>query len=325
MVSRPKKVKRIYFIYWILLAYIIAALVWWFIALLRQNESMAVFKRKELRSHPDYQALIINVEEERKRKIAQYVGEGSIFFLLIIAGAVFVFRAIRRQFKQSQDQQHFMMAITHELKTPIAVSKLNLETMQKHKLDETKQQRLIQNTLQEANRLNDLCNNLLLSSQIEAGGTVSTPEEIDMASLLQKTVQDYTVRYPERIIESRLEDYVPVNGDPVLLQMAVSNLIENALKYSPKEKPVRLLLGKTDNNAVVQVIDEGPGIAEAEKKKIFDKFYRVGNDATKKAKGTGLGLYLVKKIIFTHKGQINLADNPRGGSIFALSLPLSEI
>lgn len=325
MLSRPKKVKRIYFIYWILLAYIIAALVWWFIALLRQNESMAEFKRKELRSHPDYKQLIINVEEERKRKIAQYVGEGSIFFLLIIAGAVFVFRAVRRQFKQSQDQQHFMMAITHELKTPIAVSKLNLETMQKHKLDETRQQRLIQNTLQEANRLNDLCNNLLLSSQIEAGGTVSTPEEIDMASLLQKTVQDYMVRYPERIIESRLEDNVPVNGDPVLLQMAVSNLIENALKYSPKEKPVRLLLGKTEKNAVVQVIDEGPGIAEAEKKKVFDKFYRLGNEATKKAKGTGLGLYLVKKIIFTHKGQINLADNPSGGSIFALSLPLSEI
>ena len=227
--------------------------------------------------------------------------------------------------KQSQDQQHFMMAITHELKTPIAVSKLNLETMQKHKLDETRQQRLIQNTLQEANRLNDLCNNLLLSSQIEAGGTVSTPEEIDMASLLQKTVQDYMVRYPERIIESRLEDNVPVNGDPVLLQMAVSNLIENALKYSPKEKPVRLLLGKTEKNAVVQVIDEGPGIAEAEKKKLFDRFYRLGNEATKKAKGTGLGLYLVKKIIFTHKGQINLADNPSGGSIFALSLPLSEI
>ncbi|MFZ1529511.1 MAG: ATP-binding protein [Ferruginibacter sp.] len=325
MSSRPKKVKRIYFIYWILLAYIIAALVWWFIALLRQNESMADFKRKELRSHPGYQSLIINVEEERKRKIAQYVGEGSIFFLLIIAGAVFVFRAVRRQFKQSQHQQHFMMAITHELKTPIAVSKLNLETMQKHRLDEARQQRLIQNTLQEANRLNDLCNNLLLSSQIEAGGTVSTPEEIDMASLLQKTVYDYTVRYPERKIEGSFEENVPVNGDPVLLQMAVSNLIENALKYSPKEKPVKLLLSKTGKLAIVQVIDEGPGIADTEKKKIFDKFYRLGNEATKKAKGTGLGLYLVKKIIFTHKGQINLADNPGGGSIFALSLPLSEV
>lgn len=325
MSSRPKKLKRIYFIYWILLAYIIAALVWWFIALLRQNESMSNFKRKELLSHPNHQELIINVEEERKRKIGQYVGEGSIFFLLIIAGAVFIFRAVRGQFKQSQEQQHFMMAITHELKTPIAVSKLNLETIQKHKLDEAKQQRLIQNTLQEANRLNDLCNNLLLSSQIEAGGTVSTPEEIDMTPLLQKTVHDYRQRYPERIIESMLEEHVPVNGDPVLLQMAVSNLIENALKYSPKQKPVKLLLGKTDKKAVVQVIDEGPGIAEAEKKKVFNKFYRLGNEATRKAKGTGLGLYLVEKIIFTHKGQINLADNPGGGSIFALSLPLSEV
>lgn len=324
MPAKPKKLKRIYIIYWILLAYIVAALVWWFIALLRQNESMAAFKKNELRSHPDYLQLIVKVEEDRKRKIAQYAGEGSIFFLLIIAGAVFVFRAVRRQLKQGQDQQHFMMAVTHELKTPIAVSKLNLETLQRHRLDEAKQQRLIQNTLQEANRLNDLCNNLLLSSQIEAGGSVSTPEEIDFAALVKKTIQDYFVRYPERKIETTVEENVPVNGDTVLLQMMVSNLLENALKYSPKENPVQVLLNKQTDRAILKVADCGPGIPDDEKKKVFTKFYRVGNDATKKAKGTGLGLFLVQKIIFTHKGQINLTDNPGGGSIFAVTLPLSD-
>ncbi|MFX9696122.1 histidine kinase dimerization/phospho-acceptor domain-containing protein, partial [Acinetobacter baumannii] len=82
------------------------------------------------------------------------VGEGVTFLALIIIGAVFVFRATRRQLKLSQQQQNFMMAVTHELKTPIAITQLNLETLQKRKLEEDKQQKLISNTLQEARRLN---------------------------------------------------------------------------------------------------------------------------------------------------------------------------
>ena len=157
MTAKPKKIKSIYVIYWVLLAYIIAALVWWFIALMQQNQIMVNIRKAELiKSDYNYDLKFKAIEEDRKRKVAQYVGEGSIFFLLIIAGAVFVFRAIRRQLKHSQQQQSFMMAITHELKTPIAVAKLNLETLLKHKLDENRQQRLLHNTLQEANRLNDL-------------------------------------------------------------------------------------------------------------------------------------------------------------------------
>ncbi|WP_457848411.1 histidine kinase dimerization/phospho-acceptor domain-containing protein, partial [Staphylococcus aureus] len=93
---------------------------------------------------------ILAIEEAKKRKTAQYVGEGVTFLALIIIGAVFVFRATRRQLKLSQQQQNFMMAVTHELKTPIAITQLNLETLQKRKLEEDKQQKLISNTLQEA-------------------------------------------------------------------------------------------------------------------------------------------------------------------------------
>ena len=118
----------------------------------------------------NYQARFNKIKSLEKRKTAQYLGEGVTFFLLIIAGAIFVFRAVRRELRISRQQQNFMIAITHELKTPISVAKLNLETMQKRKLDETQQQRLIQTTLEETNRLNALCNNMLLSSQMEAGG-----------------------------------------------------------------------------------------------------------------------------------------------------------
>jgi two-component system, OmpR family, sensor histidine kinase CiaH len=120
MHSKTKKNHYIFFIYWFLLAYIVAALVWWFIALNQQNEQATIFKLQQLKTdRPQYTEQVYKIEQGEKRKTAQYVGEGITFFLLIMAGAVFVFRAVRRQLKFSQEQQNFMMALTHELKTPI--------------------------------------------------------------------------------------------------------------------------------------------------------------------------------------------------------------
>ena len=321
MAVKSKKSQLIFIIYWILLAYIIAALVWWFIALSRQNNQMTAFKMDALNpANPDYITRYKKIANEKDRKTAQYIGEGSIFLLLILAGAIFVFRAVRRQLKLSHEQQNFMIAITHELKTPIAVAKLNLETLQKRKLDEAQQQRLIYNTLQETDRLNNLCNNMLLSSQIEAGGYVITNEEINWSVLVSASVNDFAGRYPERKISKSIQHDIFVSGDHFLLQIAVNNLIENALKYSPKESEINISLSQGHQLALLQVEDGGMGIADAEKKKVFEKFYRIGNEATKRAKGTGLGLYLTKKIITTHKGRIDIADNPIGGSIFKVEL-----
>lgn len=324
MTIKPRKIKRIYIIYWVLLSYIIAALVWWFIALMQQNQKMVEIRKAEItQSDSQYTSKIYSIEKERKLKIAQYVGEGSIFFLLIVTGAVFVFRAIRKQLRHSQQQQSFMMAITHELKTPIAVAKLNLETLLKHSLDETRQQRLLHNTLQEANRLNDLSNNLLLSSQIEYGGYLYNPEKTDLSVITKKLIQEYMQRYPERVITASVEENINILGDAILLQITINNLLENALKYSPKNKSINVVLCIKEAQAIFSVADQGPGIPGHEKQNIFKRHYRLGNEATKKAKGTGLGLYLVKNIIRTHNGKINVSDNPGGGSIFAFSIPLA--
>ena len=106
----------------------------------------------------------------------------------------------------------------------------------------------------------------------------------------------------------------------MLLQMLVNNLLENALKYSPKEKTIRLLFKKENDKIYLHVIDEGEGIPASEKKKIFEKFYRSGNEATRTAKGTGLGLYLCKKIVQDHKGRIEVKDNHPNGCIFTVTL-----
>jgi signal transduction histidine kinase len=305
----------------VLLGYIVVALIWWFIALNRQNEQMTSFKIQDLKKNEaSYNAEYAKIQADKKRKTAQYIGEGSIFFLLIAAGAIFVYRAVNRELTLGRQQQNFMMALTHELKTPIAVAKLNLETLQLRKLDDIQQQRLINNTLQETNRLNSLCNNMLISSQIEAGGYRTAKEEIHLSELLQNCVNDFRTRFPQRTFESSIEKELFVRGDILLLQIAINNLLDNAIKYSSKEEKISLNAIQHNTVVEIQVKDEGPGINDDDKKKVFKKFYRLGNEATKSAKGTGLGLYLTSKIISTHGGQILVKDNVPKGSIFIIEL-----
>lgn len=307
-------------VYWVLLVYMVAALFWWFIALEKQNLDISQIRLSELKKDaPAYFENAQAIEEARKRKTAQYIGEGSTFLALILLGAVFVYRATRRQIMLSQQQQNFMMAITHELKTPIAITQLNLETLQKRKLDEEKQQKLISNTLQEANRLNILCNNILFASQLDAGAYRGNKEEINFTDLAEGCVDECNSRYPHRTIKENIQEAIYLNGEKLLLQMLISNLLDNALKYSPVDEPVTISLSEQNQEVVLTVSDLGSGIADTEKKKIFDKFYRSGDENTRKAKGTGLGLYLCKKIMNSHKGYISVTDNqPRGSSFTAI-------
>lgn len=320
--SAKKRLVIVSMAYWFLLVYIIAALVWWFIALDKQNRQMTNYKLNELiLDDPGYATKYDKIQDEKNRKTTAYIGEGITFLLLTLVGAVFVYRAIRRQIKLHQQQQNFMMAVTHELKTPIAIAKLNLETLQKHQLEESKRQKLIQMTLEETNRLNTLANNILVSAQLEGGRYRIAKEATDLGDLVQNCVQDFRTRFPERGWETSIEPETDIEGDPFLLQMLVNNLLENAVKYSPREKPVRCRVSKNHRHIVLAVMDEGPGIPDNEKQKVFDKFYRIGNENTRTAKGTGLGLYLCKKIARDHSATIRVTDNTPTGCIFTVNFP----
>jgi two-component system sensor histidine kinase CiaH len=316
---KTKRLRLIFAVYWVLLIYIVSALMYWFIALNRQNHQMIQFETGQLKKDsPGYYDAVQELNAAEERKTIQYIGEGSIFLLLILASAVFIYRAVRQQLISTQQQQNFMMAITHELKTPIAVTKLNLETLQRRKLDDSQRQKLLQNTIQETNRLNALCNNMLLASQIEAGGYSITKEDINLTELVNECVQDCIIRFPQRQINATIGENIFITGDRLLLQMGVNNLIDNAIKYSPKETPVHILLKEQNKEISFSVKDEGKGIDDHEKKKVFDKYYRTGNLATKGAKGTGLGLYLTKKIAQQHDAIVLLTDNAPSGCNFTI-------
>lgn len=322
MPGKSRKIRSIFIIYWFLLAYIIAALIWWFIALSRQNEQMTEYKLMDLKmDDPAYLQKKERIEIEKKRKDAQYAGEGSIFLLLIAAGAIFVYRSVKKQFSISRQQQHFMIAVTHELKTPIAITKLNLETMQKRKLDEQQQQKLLSNTLQEANRMNALCNNMLLSSQIDSGGYRITRENVNLNELVEQCVDDFQVRFPNKHFHTDIDGENHVSGDKLLLQLAINNLLDNAIKYAPKDSAVHINIHAIESGIELSVADEGPGITDADKNKVFEKFRRLGNEATKQSKGTGLGLYLTRKIVSEHNGHIFVKDHQPRGAMLVIQLP----
>ena len=307
-------------VYWVLLAYIVVGLAFWFIELENQNRQMATDQLLQLRpGNPDFAGQRMAILAKKKGKTAQYVGEGATFLFLILLGALFVYREVRRQIRLQLQQQNFMMAVTHELKTPIAVTKLNLETLIKHKLDGEKQQKIIRTALQETNRLDALANNILIASQLEGGGYIPTKEILDLSDLSEHCLRDYRTRFPDREWTANIQPGVTVIGDPFLLQLLVSNLLENALKYSPRDAAITLTLEKKGRHTLLSVKDQGPGISDEEKKKIFAKFYRSGQESTRQTKGTGLGLYLCRKIADDHKATLKVSDNSPTGSNFTVT------
>jgi len=317
--SKRKRLALITIVYWFLLLYIIAALIFWYISLHKQNSNISLLRKAAIeKNDTQYQQKTEKIEADKKRKEAQYIGEGSTFLILILLGAVFVYRATRRQIKLAQQQENFMMAVTHELKTPIAITQLNLETLLRRQLDDDTRSKLIRNTLQEAVRLNQLSNNVLLAAQLEGGNYTSLEQEVNLSEILMEAIKEFSGRYPLRHITSLVEPEIFINGESLLLKMLVNNLVENALKYSPKEKQVRIELHQLSNETELKVVDEGIGIPAEEKNKVFTKFYRVGNENTRKTSGTGLGLYLSKRIAKAHKGTISVSDNHPQGSIFTV-------
>lgn len=322
--SASKRFQLITIIYWLLLLYIVAALVWWFVTLEKQNQYLTELSHADLEvekialSDKEFKSRHDAIELASRRNTTKYIAEGITFLILILIGAFFVYRAVRRQFRMQSQQQNFMMAITHELKTPISVAKLNLETLQKYQLDEEKQKKIIRMTLQETSRLDTLINNILVSSQLEGGGFISSKEELDFSSLFKDCIREAKSRYPERTFIEEIQPEIEIAGDPLLLQLMISNLLENAIKYSPKDKFIVCRLTKKANHAVLNIIDEGIGVKDEEKSKIFEKFYRTGNESTRKTQGTGLGLYLCRKIAEDHNADITVTNNEPAGTNFAI-------
>jgi two-component system sensor histidine kinase CiaH len=318
--------KNFSFWFWVLFAYVVAALIWWFISLEKQNAEMSLLRKERLDpAHHEYVVRLQQIGEEKSRNTTKYLSEGVTFLILIIIGAIMVYRSVRKQMSYVAMQRNFMMAVTHELKTPIATTRLSLETLKHRQLDTDRQQRVIDNALSETTRLDVLTNNILLASQIEEKGFIQQSIPFSLSALLIKIAADYRHRFSRRIMEEKIEPDIWIKGDERMIQIAVNNLMDNALKYSADTAPVLIHMKAEKDHCRIEVVDGGEGVPDNEKKKIFRKFYRSGNEITRKTKGTGLGLYLTSKIIEHHQGRLFVKDHLPKGSIFVIELKKQNV
>ncbi|WP_426325742.1 sensor histidine kinase [Pedobacter sp. R-06] len=262
--------------------------------------------------------LVVRLQPSRMTMI---MGEGSVFLFLLCIGGYFLHQSLKREDKLREQQQNFLMSITHELKSPLAAIKLSIQTIVKRDLDKARQTSLLNNSLKDIERLDDLVENMLLATKIENRSYTFPKEEFNFSELVYKITDRLQVHSCgcEQIINAKIQPNLQLVGDKFALSSVVTNLIENAVKYSNPCDEINVHLNKVDGHIQLSVMDQGPGISDAEKMLIFDKFYRVGNENVRKAKGTGLGLFIVKEVLQYHDADITVKDNLPQGSIFEVT------
>ncbi len=205
-----------------------------------------------------------------------------------------------------------MLSVTHELKSPLASIKLLLQTIQKRDLTKQQIQDFIGKSLMDIERLDDMVENMLLASKIDNHSYTFPKAEFNLSVLVDNIVNRLQLNkcdMNEQLINAEIEPKIEITGDKFALTSVVTNLIENAIKYSGPCEVVDVKLYSKDDKVYLQVADHGIGIADAEKSRIFDKFYRVGSEDTRNTKGTGLGLYIVKQVLDKHQASIRVKDN----------------
>jgi signal transduction histidine kinase len=317
---KVNNLKLVSLIYWVFLTYMIAAFIWWYVSLEKQNNEIAAIKFQSIQiNDPSLKAKTHAIQDFQLRKTKQFIGEGLTILVLFLLGAIYVYRSLKKQLRYADQQQNFMMAVTHELKTPIAISHLNIETLLKRDLDTSQQLKLLEATLKETKRLDSLSTNILLTAQLDMGQYEANKQLVNVSELLRQNVKSFQERYPSRICNTMVEDAMEIHGEPLLIQLLINNLIDNANKYAPVTEPIYIHLQSNQNTIQLIVKDQGPGIAAADKNKVFEKFYRVGAESTRTTKGSGLGLYLCKRIAEFHNATIQLTANKPTGSIFTVT------
>lgn len=317
--------KRSKLVITILFGYIILQFLWWEVLLVRQTSQISNEQQKLLEiTSTDANTLekqITDLQTKKQNRIYMIVGEGTVFLLLLLYAFYRIRKASNKEIELVNQQKNFLLSVTHELKTPIAATKLQLQTLLKHKqLDAAQQEQLLTNAINETNRLNRLIEDVLLANSAEKN-LVLNRENIDVSELTEQIVSNYfSDKKAKSILKTEIQNGVPASVDKLLFPSIIINLIENAFKYSPDNSQVLISLNNHNGKLNLTVSDNGFGISEKEKVKIFDKFYRVGNEETRNTKGTGLGLYIVEKIVLAHNGTIEVQDNKPNGSVFKISI-----
>lgn len=298
--------------------------LWWEILLVKHSNAVISLKQNiAALSSSDEQIIKRDIEILQQHKTWQVymiVGEGTVFLLILLYGVYQVRKSIKNETELGRQKNNFVSSISHELKTPIAATKLQLQTLLKHDLERNKQIEFLESALKETNRLQKLVENILFVNQLESPVLNAQKQVFNLSELIEDIVQRYFLDYYQnKKINLNVTKNISYNGDKEMISSIIINLIENAIKYSFDKITVEIELIENNNKIELTVKDNGNGIEDTDKIKIFQKFYRTGNENTRKTKGTGLGLYIVKSICDLHQINISVKNNTPNGTVFKLN------
>jgi len=252
---------------------------------------------------------------------------GIVFFGLIIAGLVIYTIFLVREIRKNEQQDSFLNAVTHELKTPITSIRLYLQTLERRPLDEGQRHDFYRLMLDDTDRLLGTVEQVLRAGEVRQRRSRRNWQDVDFSAIVRENLDLARLRHglPEAALHFGEESPGPITlmGNPEELRTAVANLIENAVKYSgPHPSIVVDVLTPDIDTVELRIRDNGVGIPPAELKRIFKRFYRVHSPATGQVKGTGLGLFIVRSIVRRHGGDAFAESDGEGrGSTFTIRLP----
>ena len=288
--------------------YILLQFLWWASLLVRQQRQ--IFELNDATDEKLYQA------------IRMIIGEGLVFFGLLSLGFIVIWRSIKREMEQASKERHFLLAVTHELKTPIAGSQIAIDSLKKHEWDEPTKNLLLDDAQAGLTRLEQRVENILQNNRLISGKEM-TKVIFDPEALITKVISRHQVGpFQERQVElqNSLKPDAQIEGDSDALALAWGNLLENALKYSPSTESVIISLSNSTQGLSVKFDDGGDGIPADQRDNVLKKFERLRDSETS---GTGLGLYLADQILKMHKGKLLIETSDRGGTSITTWIPKS--
>lgn len=325
MTKENKKQRNQTILFVVVLVYVFAFMFWWSFLLFRKTVQHHVDTQalqelqfiSEGRTKEDYlgSELYEELHLDLRKEKRMIITEGIVFIIILSFGMAKVRQSFVREIEVTKQQRNFILSITHELKSPISSIRLMSETMVKRDLEKPLQHKLLKNSIEESVRLENLVENILLATKIDSKQYGFAKETQNVSVLIHNICEQFTIAKGITVLKS-IAPNVEIKGDKSALTSVIVNLLENAYKYAPDSEHIEVRLKEKGSTIILEIKDQGNGVADEEKEKIFQKFYRTGNEDTRKAKGTGLGLYIVKELVEYHHGEIAVLDNDPKGAVF---------
>jgi signal transduction histidine kinase len=271
----------------------------------------------------------LTVEQWARRNFLINLSLWIMMTLFLIAAITLMLRTASREMKLTQMKADFVSNVSHELRTPLASIRVLAELLNLGRINQPDRVREYGAYIEsEGRRLTQVINNILDFSRIESGGKLFHFESCDIKELLNGALETFSVHLKQNgftlSYEAPQSSIPNVVLDPDAIALALTNLLDNAIKYSGDEREINVRLTQAGDFVAIAITDRGVGIATEEQEKIFEKFYRVSTGLVHDVKGSGLGLSLVKHIVMAHHGKITVQSKPGEGSTFTIYLPIAN-